>query len=142
MIRLFLIFGVLGLAGSIMQAQMVVLPYQSTLSLPEASYGVQLCKGKCTGLMGVKDKKTGKMNAVLTDVDGTSSCPVDGRVGLIKLASSDTPAQQRKILIHEVIHIALACDHRDRALEERIAEDVAALYDDRNFHDFMVGDKR
>lgn len=135
---LFVILAATGLAGALAQHALVVLPYQSTLTLPEGKYGVQLCSGACKGLVG-RQTKDGKMEAVIADVDGTSSCPSANGYGMIKLSSKDTIEQQRKVLIHEVVHIAMTCDQRQSTIEERIAEDVSALYDDQFFHGFMTG---
>ena len=141
--RRFVLFAILvatGVAGALAASPLVVLPYQSTLTLPEGKYGVQLCSGACKGLAG-RQGKDGKMEAVVVDVDGTSSCPSPNGYGMIKLSSKDSIEQQRKVLIHEVVHIAMACDQRNSTIEERIAEDVSALYDDQFFHAFMTGGK-
>ncbi len=133
-----LILAATGLLGGIMQAQVAVLPYQSTLTLPEGSYGVQMCDGKCTGMQAVKTKE-GKVVAALMKADGSMSCPSPNGPGMIHVSSSSSLVVQRKVLIHEVVHAAIACDKREVSIEERIAEDVSALYDDQNFHNFMTG---
>ena len=73
---------------------------------------------------------------VLAEVDGSSRCAVNGD-GEIQVASDISAAAQRKVLIHEVVHVAISCDMRDELPTERIAEDEAALYDDLNFREFM-----
>lgn len=111
---------------------LVVLPKQAVISLPEGRYLVQVCDGKCTGLQVIGGKAT------IVTVDGSSTCPVDENTpGVIHVESGPIPVQ-RKILTHEVVHIAIKCDKRNEPLDERIAEDISSLFDSE-LSRFMIG---
>lgn len=63
----------------------------------------------------------------LTAAASTVLCEAGG--GVISVDSHLSPPQQAKALIHEVVHIAQHCDHRRIAVEERVSQDVADLFD-------------
>ena len=76
---------------------------------------------------GLTGPVTGSTGLALQPVSSEVLCPVDIQSGLIKVDAGMLAVQQAKALIHETVHIAQTCDHRDLILDERIAQDVADL---------------
>jgi hypothetical protein len=108
---------------SFCSAQMVV-PVDAHIQIAGQSYLVQLTYGLVSGV-----DFNGTLH--LTHASADSLCAVDGHSGLLRVSSTLTPKQQAKALVHEVVHIAQTCDLRDLSADERIAQDLADLFDSK-----------
>lgn len=118
--------------SGVSQAPVVVLHAHDVLKLPEGKYQLSICPNQCTGLLA------SGQGAVIGTVAGSSSCPAGTQPGTIHVSAKLTLREQRKVIFHEVVHIAVSCDKRTTAVDERIAEDIAALCDDPNFSQFIL----
>jgi hypothetical protein len=100
----------------------MVVPAQMTIQIAGARYSVSFVDN----LTGPVRTKNG---IVLRAASSTVTCPVGSQNGKIRLSTKLQPGQQAKAFIHETVHIAEGCDKRALPVDEKIAQDVADLFD-------------
>ena len=109
--------------ATLAQAQLMV-PRSAELSIGGDRYAIAFSS---VVIGAVQDRDDGSLQMKKSDASVICADATDE--GTITIRSGLQPVQEAKALIHETVHIALTCDRRPFAWDERIAQDVADLID-------------
>lgn len=103
-------------------SQSMVVPSAMTIQIAGSHYSVSFVDN-LTGPARIKN------GIILKAAASMVTCPVGAENGRIRLDAKLTPSQQAKALIHETVHIAEGCDKRALPVDEKVAQDIADLFD-------------